>query len=88
VCGGRQASAARAGPACAAGPERRGATHFKNENSFSFSFLKTAHKNAIWSLFQTFLRKGPKIKVAPVFMLYNFVSMTKVKSQMDFELQN
>jgi hypothetical protein len=65
VCGGqaggrRSGRAAQAGPACAAGPERRGAAYFKNENSFPFSFLKKAHKNVIWSIFQTFSRKVQK----------------------------
>ena len=31
---------------------------------------------------------GPKIKVAQKFILYNFSFMTKVKFQIDFELQN
>jgi hypothetical protein len=71
-----------------AGPKGRGAAQFENKSSFSFSFLKTSHKNTFWSIFETFSRKSPKTKVAPVFMLYNFALMTKVKSQMDFELQN
>jgi len=37
---------------------------------------------------KAFSQVGVKMKVVPFFKIYNFAFMTKVKFQIDFELQN
>jgi hypothetical protein len=57
----------RAGLAYAAGPERRGTTHFKNENCFPFSFLKTSHKKCNLDHFPNLFKKKSKNKSCSIF---------------------
>ena len=89
-CGTREqergAEAGRAGLRSWAEGEARGP--FTEKCSFSNSFQILFHSNEILNYFKAVSKVGVKMKVVPFFKIYNFAFMTKVKFQIDFELQN
>ena len=80
--------AEQAGPACAAGPKARRAAHLLKNVLFQILFKSFFIQNEILNYFKAVSKVGVKMKVVPFFKIYNFAFMTKVKFQIDFELQN
>jgi hypothetical protein len=60
----------------------------EKEIIFLFIFQITEHTILILSKIKAFSRFGTKTKVVPNFMLHNFAKRSKVKFQIDFELEN
>jgi hypothetical protein len=63
------------------------AARFENKTPFLFLFQKNSSKFSFLSNQKLFLGFGVKIKVAQNFMIFNFAKRSKVKIQIDFELQ-
>ena len=84
----QERGADQAGPACAAGPKARRAAHLLKNVFFQILFKSFFIQNEILNYFKAVSKVGVKIKVVPFFKIYNFAFMTKVKFQIDFELQN
>ena len=83
----RGAAQRQAGPACAAGAKGRWRPNKVKMRFFKLFSIPFSFKQN-FELFQSSFQLWPKNKSCSKFIIYNFSFMTKVKFQIDFELQN
>jgi hypothetical protein len=62
-------------------------TRLGKEIHFSFSFYQNSPQIPFLSKKNSFLGLGAKIEVVPKFLFYNFTKRSKVKIQIDFEIE-
>jgi hypothetical protein len=70
-----------------AGPRKEAGGPRREEKIFLFIFQPSSPKNSFLSKKNSFLGHDPKTKVVHDFMLYNLAKRSKVKFQIDFEIE-